>query len=118
MYILFITYFVGQYWLIFVKVISLVNNDSSSSSNDGGLAHFKGTVSFIWNDDWDFTENSPYESTIIAMYFALTSLSTTGFGDYYPKNQWERLLSSFMLLGGVSIFSYVLSQFRWMINNL
>ena len=52
------------------------------------------------------------------MYYALTSLSTTGFGDLYPKNMLERLLCSFMLLGGVSIFSYVLSELRFTIENL
>lgn len=51
------------------------------------------------------------------MYYALTSLSTTGFGDLYPRNTLERFLCSFMLLGGVTIFSYVLSELRFMIEN-
>lgn len=52
------------------------------------------------------------------MYFALTSLSTTGFGDLYPKNDFERFVCSFMLLGGVTVFSYVLSELRYMISNI
>jgi len=52
------------------------------------------------------------------MYYALTSLSTTGFGDLYPKNDFERLVCSFMLLAGVTIFSYVLSELRAMISNI
>jgi hypothetical protein len=51
------------------------------------------------------------------MYFALTSLSTTGLGDLYPKSDFERLICAFMLLGGVSIFSYILGELRYMVND-
>ena len=56
--------------------------------------------------------------TIKAMYFALTSLSTVGFGDYYPITDFERLLTSFMLLIGVMLFSYVLSELRNMMTRI
>ena len=62
------------------------------------------------NIKWDFVDKTGTEKTIIAMYYALTSLSTTGFGDLYPQNNLERFLCSFMLLGGVTIFSYFLSE--------
>ena len=52
------------------------------------------------------------ESLIIAMYFAFTSLSTVGFGDYHPRGDVERVFGAFMLLFGVAIFSYILSIFR------
>ena len=52
------------------------------------------------------------------MYFALTSLSTVGFGDLYPKNDYERLLGSMMLLGGVTCFSFVLNELSYMISNI
>ena len=51
------------------------------------------------------------------MYFALTSLSTVGFGDLYPRNNYERLMGSIMLLGGVSCFSFVLNELSYMISN-
>jgi len=41
------------------------------------------------------------------MYFALTSLSTTGFGDYYPITNAERIAGAFILLCGVLQFSYL-----------
>lgn len=40
------------------------------------------------------------------MYFAFTSLSTVGFGDYHPKGDEERFICAFILLFGVAIFSY------------
>jgi hypothetical protein len=54
---------------------------------------------------------------IIATYFALTSLSTVGLGDYYPVSDLERLFGSLMLLAGVLMMSYVLSELRFMIKN-
>ena len=57
---------------------------SSEDNHGNDFELFKGTTSFIYNDKWDFIESSGLHRTIIAMYFALTSLSTTGFGDYYP----------------------------------
>ena len=45
------------------------------------------------------------------MYFASTSLSTVGFGDYNPKSDIERVLCSFILMFGVSIFSYIMGIF-------
>ena len=52
------------------------------------------------------------------MYFAMTSLSTIGFGDMYPVNDFERLLGSFMLLSGVAVFSMVMSQLSFMVANM
>lgn len=73
---------------------------------------------FFDNSNWNLIDYDGYQKTIIAMYFALTSLSTIGFGDFYPKNNFERLVCSFMLLGGVSIFSYVLGELRSMISHI
>ena len=52
------------------------------------------------------------------MYFALTSLSTVGFGDFHPKTDFERLITSFMLLVGVMLFSYVLSELKFMMTRI
>ena len=40
----------------------------------------------------------------------MTSLTTVGFGDYYPKNDHERLVGAFVLLTGVASFSYILGE--------
>ena len=45
------------------------------------------------------------------MYYAFTSLSTIGFGDYNPKSDIERILCAFILLFGVAIFSFVMGTF-------
>lgn len=51
------------------------------------------------------------------MYFMMTSLSTVGFGDYYPKNDAERIFISFILLAGVTVFSFIMMKLSDMIIN-
>lgn len=51
------------------------------------------------------------ENIVIATYFAFTSLSTVGFGDYHPRGDIERIGCAIILLFGVAIFSYIMSTF-------
>ena len=44
------------------------------------------------------------------MYFASTTLSTVGFGDYYPVNDTERLVGAFLLYFGQAGFTNLISQ--------
>jgi hypothetical protein len=48
---------------------------------------------------------------ILVTYFAITSLSTVGFGDYHPRGDTERIATVFILLFGVAIFSYIMGIF-------
>ena len=59
---------------------------------------------------------TPIEKGIIVTYFAFTTLSTVGFGDYYPSSEAERLLGAFLLLFGVAIFSLFMGTFIEMID--
>jgi hypothetical protein len=54
---------------------------------------------------------------LVTMYFLFTSLTTTGFGDFHPRSNSERMLSTIMLLIGVSIFSYAMMVFIDILNN-
>jgi hypothetical protein len=47
---------------------------------------------------------------IISTYYACTSLSTVGFGDYTPRGEVERFVGAFILLFGVAINSLVLGN--------
>lgn len=44
-------------------------------------------------------------------YFAFTSLTTVGFGDYHPISTMERAFCGFMLFMGVLIFSYIMNEY-------
>ena len=66
--------------------------------------------SFVLNDDWNIIDEEMFKKSLISLYFAMTSLTTVGFGDYYPKNDHERLVGAFVLLTGVASFSYILGE--------
>ncbi len=48
---------------------------------------------------------------LTVIYFSFTSLSTVGFGDYHPISNSERLVTCFLLLFGVAIFSWIMGDF-------
>lgn len=66
-------------------------------------------------DNWDVKSMSNLNKVLASTYFACTSLSTVGFGDYYPVSDVERLVGSFYMLFGVAIFSYFMGELTEMI---
>lgn len=48
---------------------------------------------------------------MIVIYYAFTTLSTVGFGDFNPKSEVERIVTIIVLLLGVASFSYIMGQF-------
>ena len=54
---------------------------------------------------------------IVSCYYALTTLSTVGYGDYYPVSNNERILAVLIMLGGVAFFSYIMGNFVEIISN-
>ena len=60
---------------------------------------------------YNLSENTDFENLVIVVYFAFTTLSTVGFGDYNPKSEPERIITTFILLIGVACFSYIMGQF-------
>jgi len=45
------------------------------------------------------------------IYYAITTLTTIGYGDFHPVSQIERSIAAFILLWGVTIFSFIMGQF-------
>lgn len=41
-------------------------------------------------------------------YFAFTTLSSVGFGDYYPRNTQERIVMIIIFLFSLTVFSAIL----------
>jgi hypothetical protein len=56
-------------------------------------------------------DNTDYKNGIIVTYYAFTTLSTVGFGDFRPWSDVERAICAVILLVGVAIFSYIMGNF-------
>ena len=91
--ILILSYFLGTLWFIFSKRTTKTPDD------------------YTFYNEYNLADREDSENLIIVVYFAFTTLSTVGFGDYNPKSELERIITTFILLIGVACFSYIMGQF-------
>lgn len=94
-----ITYFVGCFWWLFC---------SNYTSNDG-------ENTFI--NHFDLNDLDEFYQLTISCYYALTTLSTVGYGDFYPVSNIERVVAVIIMLLGVAFFSYIMGNFIEIISN-
>ena len=100
-----------MFWYIMIKLVEDLGEYDYTR-----LDHAQwNTDTFIVN--YGLQEKTDGEIIIILTYFAFTSLSTVGFGDYCPRSNLERLVGAFMLLSGVAIFSYIMGNFIAILEN-
>lgn len=134
--ILSISYFLGFGWFIICqefyesqvtyykeqKGIYETPEEYQAFLDTQNLVTFYGTHkdSYVFKYDVDkdlpsYNNDINYQKDLVnslkVVYFAFTSLSTVGFGDFHPKSDIERLLCAFILLFGVAIFSYIMGIF-------
>ena len=112
--ILNIAYFLGFFWFIITDLFNVLNSAHVEPKGDSVQCP-EGKENFlcyfgIFDDHYDFG-NSNSHIGISMMYFAFTSLSTVGFGDFHPRSNQERLVTAMILLFGVATFSYCMGIF-------
>ena len=57
------------------------------------------------------------ELLVTSAYFAITTLSTVGYGDMYPISEMEKITVVVIMLSGVAFFSYIMGNFIEIISN-
>ena len=107
--ILNIAYLTGVFWLFMVEFVNDFVLNIELEDHEEYLANEDNPETFIGY--YSMQDNSQGYNLIACMYFAFTSLSTVGFGDFHPRGNIERLLCAFILLFGVAIFSYIMGNF-------
>lgn len=73
------------------------------------VAHADETVE-NWVDGFGFIDADQSEKYVNALYFAVTTLTTTGYGDIVPLTRWERLLGIGVMGLSAGIFSYLIGK--------
>lgn len=63
-----------------------------------------------WISIYGFQDTNDFDTFIASIYFNLTTIFTTGYGDILPGNWIERLYLLFFMTLGSLIWSYVLSS--------
>jgi len=80
----------------------------AATDNDTWVRHYELVAKY---DEEDFVEPSNPEKLITCMYYALTTLSTVGYGDYRPISVVEKIFGSIIQIIGVTFFSILMNQF-------
>ena len=93
------SYFSGLLWFVIC--------DYSSDGNG-----------FIEENEFNQNQTTFYSRISALTYFAFTTLSTVGLGDFHPKSSTERIFCSFFMLFGVMFTSLVMDNFGNMIDEL
>lgn len=98
-----ITYFIGCGWYLICTAMQN-ENDHNTFINYFGLGE---TEEDVGNE----------HRLIVSCYYALSTLSTVGYGDYHPISNNERIVAVLIMLGGVAFFSYIMGNFIEIISN-
>ena len=53
-----------------------------------------------------------FKELVVSLYFALTMLSTVGYGDMYPLTNLEMIMAVIWMFIGVAMFSIIMGQFE------
>jgi len=56
-------------------------------------------------------KNEIHMRLITIMYYALTTLATVGYGDYFPCSVAEKIIGSIIQIFGVTFFSILMNNF-------
>ena len=84
----------------FIEYYNLYNNQDKTNSTLTENTEIKGA----------------FHSMLICFFFTLTTVTTTGFGDYVAQNVPERIFSAILMLFGVLYFSFLMSLLMEEIN--
>jgi hypothetical protein len=94
-----ITYFLG----VLMYIVSNELNPKDAS------------MTFI--EAFKLRELSEYDRVVVCMYFILTTITTVGYGDFYPMSAIERVYVIGVQLFGVAFYSYIMGNFIEIISN-
>ena len=56
-------------------------------------------------------ERQAGERLVVCLYFILTTLSTVGYGDFFPVAEVEQIIGSIIMFCGVIYFSLLMGKF-------
>ena len=95
-----LTYFIGCFWF-WISINQEQWFEDSEESN----------ITDTWYYTFHLDELNLKGQIYTSCYFALTTLATVGYGDYYPISWIEQIVAVIVMLLGVAFFSYIIGNF-------
>lgn len=93
----FIIYFMGCFWFWFQNVVD--NYKYSKYANEN------------FNGYYRLSDMESDEIALRSSYFMLTIIASVGYGDFLPKNEYEMVFVSAVMLFGVTYFGLITGNF-------
>ena len=71
-----------------------------------------------FNSVFHIEEMTATNKFIISAYFAFTTLSSCGLGDFHPISNQERLFCAFYMMFGTAVYSFIGNKFYGMADKI
>jgi hypothetical protein len=110
-----ITYFCGCVWYLVILTTKSKGEREESWIEGDGDDIWKVSPTFYYA--FNLEDKSKFDVIIISWYYSMTTLTTVGYGDYYPISNTEIFVAVCYMLCGVVFFSYIMSSVIEIINN-
>lgn len=91
-------------FITLIFIISLFANLFTASSA------FDVTTGDGWIQNYHYMDDDNVMIYIAAVYWSTVTCATVGYGDILPRNNFEISLTNIIIVGGVALFSYALSD--------
>ena len=69
----------------------------------------------MFDYDWVWQREHNLDYIVALMYFSFTTMSTVGFGDFHPVNDFERVMCLMIFFFGNATFTIVIGNIVEMI---
>merc|ERR1712048_1122497 len=66
----------------------------------------------------DYYDGPLFRQYLVAMYWAMTTMTTVGYGDITPGTDWERVYTIFAMIVGGGFYGYVIGSITSIISGL
>ena len=78
-------------------------------------AYFEADSNQNWLRALDIENEDTLTKYTAALYWAVTTGTTIGYGDITPTNEFEKLLAACVIMVGVAMYSFIISDlsFVW-----
>ena len=107
---IYVSFLFGMNWYIFCDfMLSYQKNNLDLEEEDPAI--YENFLTFFSIKEMPSIKDQMWSLT----YFAFTTISTVGFGDYHPRNSSERTIGAILMLMGAIINSFVIENLQRMI---
>jgi hypothetical protein len=114
--ILGVSYFIGIFWYIYCDLTLIddpycIENENCQTDESVGFVIQYDLIKGMEDMNEEEIAERNMQNAIKVTYWAFTTLSTVGFGDFHPRSNAERALCAVILLFGVTMFSFILGNY-------